>query len=236
MEGNTRVTTSGRLLAIGDVHGHSLALGRLVDVIEPTERDTVVMLGDYINRGPDSRGVIEILLQLQKRCCLVPLLGNHEEMMLDSRHDVHAENRWRHDGGDATLASYGDDLSLDNIPAAHWEFLQACHPSFETADHLFVHANYSWHSPLDRQSSEDLRWISIEECAPKAHISGKTVVLGHTPGPVRDYGFCRCIDTGCGLGGVLTAMDIHTKQCWQVSEQGEPLFSPPKWSCDLGAR
>jgi len=217
------VTTSDRLIAIGDIHGHSLALKRIVEVIQPTARDTLVMLGDYVNRGPDSRGVIKILTELEQRCHLMPILGNHEEMMLDSRSDIHAENRWRHDGGDATLASYGDDLSMANIPDAHWEFLERCTPSFETENHLFVHADYCWYLPLDRQSSLDLRWSSITESEPKPHMSGKTVVLGHTPGSVRDFGFYCCIDTGCGLGGVLTAMDVRTKQCWQASEQGALL-------------
>jgi serine/threonine protein phosphatase 1 len=184
------------------------------------------MLGDYVNRGPDSRGVIEILIELQGRCHLVPLLGNHEEMMLDSRHDVHAERRWRHDGGDATLASYGDDLSIKNVPEEHWAFLQACLPSNETEDFIFAHANYAWHSPMDKQSPTDLRWLSIEESEPKAHMSGKTVILGHSPGVVRDLGFCRCIDTGCGLGGCLTAMNVHTKRCWHVSEQGGDSVPP----------
>jgi serine/threonine protein phosphatase 1 len=219
--------TVGRLLAIGDIHGHSLALKRIVEAIQPTARDTLVMLGDYVNRGPDSRGVIELLLQLQERCHLVPLMGNHEEMMLDARHDIHAENRWRHDGGEATLYSYGKNPSLASIPATHWAFLETCHPSYETDDFIFVHANYSWYLPLDRQASADLRWISIEESEPKAHMSGKTVVLGHAPGPVRDLGFCRCIDTGCGLGGCLTAMDVRTKECWHVSEQGDRISSLP---------
>jgi serine/threonine protein phosphatase 1 len=220
------MTTSGRIIAIGDIHGHAVALDRLVEVIQLRERDSVVMLGDYINRGPDSRGVIETLIALKKRCHLVPILGNHEEMALDSRYDIHAERRWRHDGGDATLASYGGDLSIKNIPEEHWAFIQACLPSFETEDFIFAHANYVWHSSLDKQSPTDLRWLSIEESEPRAHISGKTVILGHTPGPVRDFGFFRCIDTGCGFGGVLTAMDVRTKQCWQVSEQGEARCLP----------
>lgn len=220
------VTIRGRLIAIGDIHGHSLALKRLVEVLQPTERDAVVMLGDYVNRGPDSRGVIEILLELQKRCQLVPILGNHEEMMLESRNSIHAENCWRHDGGDATLASYGNDLAIANIPEEHWAFLGACLPSYETKDFIFTHANYAWHSPIDKQSPTDLRWLSIEESKPRAHISGKTVILGHTPGPIRDYGFCRAIDTGCGLGGVLTAMDVRSKQCWHFSERGEARCPP----------
>jgi serine/threonine protein phosphatase 1 len=229
------MTSSGRLIAIGDIHGHSLALKRIVEVIQPTEQDTVVTLGDYVNRGPDSRGVIDILIELQQRCHLVPILGNHEEMMLDGRSDIHAENRWRHDGGDATLASYGDDLSIANIPEAHWEFLEACRPSYETDDFIFVHANYAWYSEIDRQSSADLRWISIEESEPKAHMSGKTVILGHSPGPVRDLGFCRCIDTGCGFGGMLTAMDVLRKTFWQVREEGELVPSLPKQGYGLGA-
>jgi serine/threonine protein phosphatase 1 len=225
------LTTLGRLIAIGDIHGHSLALKRLVEVIQPTERDTLVMLGDYVDRGPDSRGVIETLIELEHRCQLVPILGNHEELMLASRTSLHSENCWRHDGGDATLASYGDDLSLANIPDAHWEFLERCHSSYETEDHIFVHANYCWNLSLERQSFWVLRWVSIEDSPPEHHISDRTVILGHSPGPIRDLGFCRCIDTGCGFGGVLTAMDVRTKQCWQVSEQGDLLCKTSAERC-----
>lgn len=80
---------TGRLIAIGDIHGHAAALESNLDAIIPGPDDTIVTLGDYINRGPDSRRVLDLLIELNHRCNLIPILGNHEEMMLDSRVDPH---------------------------------------------------------------------------------------------------------------------------------------------------
>lgn len=212
--------TRGRLLAIGDIHGHSLALRSLIRLIKPALQDVVVTLGDYVNRGPDSSGVLETLLELQRQCRLIPILGNHDEIMLDSRNDRHAEGRWRYQGGEKTLASYGVDDAVENVPESHWEFLKNCIPFYSTDLFLFVHANYCWHSAPAAQPSALLRWLSLNESKPQPHISGKTVILGHTPGPLRDFGFCRCIDTGCGFGGRLTAIDVHSNKRWQVTESG----------------
>jgi serine/threonine protein phosphatase 1 len=142
-------------------------------------------------------------------------------MMLESRSDKYSVDRWRSQGGSETLLSYGAGQSLDNIPAAHWDFLKSCRSSFETDSFLFAHANYCWYSDLGQQPASLLRWTSIDEETPRPHISGKTVILGHTPGSIRDRGFYRCIDTGCGFGGCLTAMDVHTGHFWQVHENGE---------------
>jgi serine/threonine protein phosphatase 1 len=214
---------SGRLIAIGDIHGHKLALESLLNLVSPQKEDMIVPLGDYINRGPDSRGVLDSLLGLQEQCHLIPILGNHEEMMLDSRDDRHAEQRWRFQGGEATLKSYGDNAEVGQIPQCHWDFLSQCRSYYETEKFIFTHANYCWYSALNDQPSLLLRWLSLEESAPRPHVSGKTVILGHTPGSIRDEGFYRCIDTGCGFGGLLTAMDVDSKRVWQVTETGEIL-------------
>ncbi|MEX1028356.1 MAG: metallophosphoesterase family protein [Candidatus Paceibacterota bacterium] len=216
-----------RLIAIGDVHGHPKALRGLVELVGLRPDDVVVMLGDYVNRGPDSRGVIEFLIELGARCQLVPLLGNHDEMMLGSRGDVNAESRWRYEGGTAVLRQYGPRNSVEDVSKSHWDFLASCQPAHETDAFIFVHANYSWYDSVEHQPSSLLRWISIDEEKPQPHTSGKTVILGHTPGPIRDYGFCRCLDTGCGFGGRLTAMDVFTKTCWQVTEDGEAVEPEP---------
>lgn len=216
---------SGRLIAIGDIHGHKLALQALLAEISPGESDTIVTLGDYVNRGPDSCGVLETLLKLQEQSRLIPILGNHDEMMLDSQNDCHAEQRWRYQGGETTLQSYGEDAGVNQIPQEHWNFLSQCQPYYETERFVFTHANYCWYSSLDQQPLSLLRWLSLEESEPRPHISGKRVILGHTPGDIRDYGFCCCIDTGCGFGGLLTAMDVNSKEIWQVTESGEIVTS-----------
>jgi serine/threonine protein phosphatase 1 len=100
-------------------------------------------------------------------------------------------------------------------------------PFFETEGFIFTHANYNWYIPMNQQRGLELRWLSLDDSQPRPHISNKTVILGHSPGPIRDYGFCRCIDTGCGFGGRLTAMDVRSGHCWQVTEGGEPVIPEP---------
>jgi len=85
---------AGRTIAIGDIHGCPDALAAVLDAVAPVREDTVVTLGDYIDRGPDSRGVLVQLLALAGRCRLVPLLGNHEEALLDALRDKGAPRRW----------------------------------------------------------------------------------------------------------------------------------------------
>src|SRR5690242_13927111 len=125
----------GRVIAIGDIHGCSAALAALLEAIRPGSEDTLIPLGDYIDRGPDSRGVINLLIDLAGRCRLVPLLGNHEEMLVAAARDHSALRPWLTCGGVEALRSYGwapggPRRSLtDWIPGPHWEFLDGCLPS-----------------------------------------------------------------------------------------------------------
>src|SRR5262252_5822775 len=96
-----------RIIAIGDVHGCSAALAALIRAIDPTPLDTLVFLGDYIDRGPDSRGVLEQVIALAERCVVVPLLGNHEEMLLAALEGQSELRFWLKFGGMEPVASYG---------------------------------------------------------------------------------------------------------------------------------
>lgn len=222
----TKQISNSRLIAIGDIHGHADALESLLQMINVQTNDTVVTLGDYVNRGPNSRRVLDLLIALEAYCHLVPILGNHDEMMLDSRNDVHARERWLSQGGDTTLASYGVNAKVDDIPQEHWDFLNNCMPYFETEEFIFTHANYCWYSTMDQQPVSLLRWLSLKESPPRPHLNGKTFIVGHTPGPIRDIGHCICLDTGCGFGGNLTAMELVTKSVWQVGEQPQKQVVP----------
>ncbi len=213
--------SSGRLIAIGDIHGHVLALRSLLKAIQPTYHDQLVLLGDYVNRGPDSSGVIDCLQDLRQLCELIPILGNHDEMMLDGRKDQHASDRFLSSGGDTTMLSYGSKC-LKNIPNTHWEFLESCHDLYTTGAFAFTHANFCWYTPFSQQQSTILRRTGVDEMEICNHESGKTVIVGHSAGDsVRDFGTCVCIDTGCGFGGLLTAYKPTTKKQWQVTEMGE---------------
>jgi serine/threonine protein phosphatase 1 len=212
---------SGRTIAIGDIHGCAEALRALLAAVDPQPQDTVITLGDYVDRGPDSRGVIEQMLALRERCRLMPLFGNHEIMLLDAMGSALSYGMWIHCGGQATIDSYGG--SLDNVPASHHEFLHSCLPYFETQTHLFLHAGYDPELPLDDQPQDALLWRHILTDVPPPHCSGKIAVVGHTPqtnGQVRSAGHVILLDTYCFGGGWLSALEIETGCVWQADRQG----------------
>jgi len=212
-----------RVLAIADIHGCSIAFAALIDAIDLQPQDTVVTLGDYVNRGLDSKGVLDQLIALHSKCNLVPILGNHDEMMLHARDGKSELQFFLNCGGDSCLDSYGSTSKLNLIPPSHFQFLESCHSYYETENHIFAHANYKPEVPLNQLDDHTLRWLSLRDYVPpKPHCSGKTFVVGHTPqNEILDLGYLICIDTNCCSGGWLTAMDVNTKQIWQVNERGE---------------
>jgi serine/threonine protein phosphatase 1 len=212
---------TARTIAIGDIHGCLAALDTLLEAIAPCEEDTIVTLGDVVDRGPESRGVVERVIELGARCRLVPLLGNHEAMMLDALQDGDLDF-WLTCGGAETVDSYGGKMS--DVPARHIEFLQQCPLYWESDSHLFVHANYRAELPLAGQPEQSLLWEHLTFSIPGPHVSGKTAVVGHTPQrscEILDLGYLKCIDTFCIGGGWLTALDVHTGQQWQADADGK---------------
>ncbi len=211
-----------RTIAIGDIHGCSAALDALLKAIRPRPEDCIVTLGDYINRGPDSRGVIERLIELTGRCRLIPILGNHDQKLLEARSGRH-ETTWIGMGGIATLDCYGPGRDIRLIPEVHFQFLEGCVDYLETETHIFVHANYFPDIPMDEQPVMMLRWESLREMTPGRHFSGKTVIAGHTSqknGEILDLGHVKVIDTYCYGGGWLTALDVQTEEVWQADREG----------------
>jgi len=212
-----------RTIAIGDIHGCSTAFEAILNAIRPRPEDTIVTLGDYIDRGPDSRGVLDRLIQLSRRCRLVPLLGNHDQMLLDVRSGKHPIYWFLDIGGTATLDSYGPGRDLSLIPDEHFAFLENCLDYYETDNHIFVHANYFPDIPMSEQPISMLRWESLRDTNPGPHDTGKTVIVGHTSqknGEILDLGHIKCIDTYCYGGGWLTGFDVSTEEIWQANSQG----------------
>ncbi len=212
----------GRLIAIGDIHGYSAALRALLEAIQVRREDTIVTLGDYVDRGPDSPGAIEILIALRDQCRLVPVLGNHDELLLQIHDGLPGFEEWLGYGGRETLDAYGC-THPDEIPEEHVEFLQSCVPYYETARHFFVHANYLRDLPLEEQTDYELRWESLNLRRPGPHAAGKIAIVGHTAqknGEVLDLGYLKCIDTCCYCGKWLTAMDVRSERIWQVDAEG----------------
>ncbi|MCR9293317.1 MAG: serine/threonine protein phosphatase [bacterium] len=209
-----------RTIAIGDIHGCSTALLGLLEMIDPRPTDRLVFLGDYVDRGPDARGVIDILLDLRSQCQTVFLLGNHEIMFRGALRGLDPR-LWLEIGGRPTLTSYGGELT--RVRPEHVEFLDACLPYFECDDHIFVHANYLAELPMCEQPEHALYWEHLSERVPDPHFSGKHVWLGHTPqvrGNIGSFGHFTCLDTGCVGGYWLSAVDVGSGETWQVSKLG----------------
>src|SRR5262249_40976461 len=212
-----------------DIHGCRDALRALLDAIQPQADDLLITLGDHIDRGPDSRGVLELLIALSRRCRLVSLMGNHEEILLEVLGDKAGLRRWLECGGADTLRSYGwrqggpRRAVRDWVPMPHQEFIARCRPYHETPGHIFLHAGFVPELPLEQQPAEALRWRVTDAAVAVPHPSGQVVVVGHTPphsGEVLGLGFLICIDTNCGRGGWLTALDVLAGKTWQASRMG----------------
>jgi serine/threonine protein phosphatase 1 len=214
---------SGRIIAIGDIHGCLAALQTVLAAVDPRPEDTIVTLGDYADRGPDTRGVLETLIGLGQRTRLVPLLGNHDETMLNvcrGRSELLPD--WLLFGGNATLDSYGVNNPADVQPE-HLDFIARCPLWFETARHFFVHANYWPDVPFDTLPREMLLWESLKRHLPGPHDSGKTAIVGHTAqknGEILDLGHLKCIDTWCYGSGWLTALEVESGEFWQADKEG----------------
>lgn len=210
----------GRTIAIGDIHGHALALEAILKAISPRKSDVVITLGDYIDRGPDSKRVVEVLFEWQSKCNLICLKGNHEIFLLDSFENPDVLTFWKQSGGDTTLQSYGGHKG---IPEKHLAFFRNLKPWHETDTHIFVHANYHPQRDMEDQTDEHLYWEHLSFMIPSRHHSGKTVIVGHTPqrdGEILDHGHIVCIDTHCFGDGYLTAYDVETRYAWQVDKHG----------------
>ncbi len=215
-----------RTLAVGDIHGCATAFHQLLEAVALGPEDKLITLGDYVDKGPDSKTVLERLVELYENHQLVPLKGNHELMMLDAFAGKDKGNFWVNVGGKATLGSYDNEdnkESLFSIPNDHLHFLKHhCLDWYETESHIFVHANVDPHLPLHQQSGHDLFWQKIYPR--RGHYSGKTVVCGHTSqkdGYPVNMGHQICIDTwACGEGW-LTCLDVDTGKIWQTNQKKE---------------
>ncbi|MCX7565828.1 metallophosphoesterase family protein [Sulfitobacter sp. F26169L] len=238
------------IYAIGDIHGHLAELIRVLALIEADggKDAEVVFLGDYTDRGPDSAGVLDLLIEgvaagKSWRC----LKGNHDRMFSWFMRDYPLHDAflpvylyWLHTrlGGDATLASYGikvteterqtvvHKLAKSAVPQAHIDFLNTLAHSYETVDLFFAHAGIRPGVPLSGQDEEDLLWIRKEFHLDKRD-HGKLVVHGHTPvKAVTHYGNRVNLDAGAGYGRPLAAVVFEGRECWSLSDQGRIALHP----------
>jgi serine/threonine protein phosphatase 1 len=194
-----------------------------MEATQPQSTDTIVCLGDVIDYGPDSKGVVEQLIALHDRTNLIFVRGNHEEMLLAIVDGTSSLECWTQHGGDDTLASYGANHPRE-IPGNHLELIRRSKLFWETEENIFVHAGYYPNQPLKDIPANVLFWEFLEPKRAWPHYSDKTVFVGHTPqttGDILDLGFLVCIDTDCSRGGWLTGLDMTTGHYWQANERGE---------------
>lgn len=216
-----------RLYAVGDIHGCAGLLETLLEKINADasgRKRRLIFLGDYVDRGEDSKGVIDRLLSIRAREPeTIFLKGNHEQAILDFL-DAPARNEdWLHWGGDKTLESYGaadiwsksperlaSELT-DRMPAAHLEFLKALELWRILGDYVFVHAGFRPGVPLDDQTEEDCLWIrEAFHNAPPEGRPKEVVVHGHHPvKKPQDHGWRIAVDTGAVWSDALTAVVLE---------------------------
>jgi serine/threonine protein phosphatase 1 len=224
------------LYAVGDIHGESEMLSELLAKLPLVEGDRVVFVGDYVDRGPDSKGVVDKLIAFSREHACEFLLGNHESMFLDflgwRGSEYFGGDAFLMNGGDRTLASYdyfrqiGPGKPGFTLPRGHEEFFRRLKLHHQEGDYLFVHAgigrdllaetDVAW--ALKRAHTEDLLWDRATADLP--HELGITIVYGHTPNPdfqVRwNPPFSIGIDAGAVYGGRLTAIRLPDETLFQV--------------------
>ena len=195
--------------------------------MKPDLEDTLVTLGDYIDRGPQSKDVLLILIQLKTLTNLKMLIGNHDLMFLESIHFKRFNTDWLLYGGLQTLESFGVDLAnpdFELFDAEIVDFLKSeCSRYWEDEKHIFVHAGVDPSLPLDQQSDKLLFWDKLDPNF-SGHQSGKKVVCGHTrqtSGIPLNLGHLLCLDTNVYGGGWLTCCDLNSMEYWQANALGE---------------
>lgn len=241
---------TGPIYAVGDLHGYADQCDRAIALIDKDggREATVVFLGDFVDRGPDSRGVIDRLIAGQREGRnWITLKGNHDRMFqwfMESppRHDPHmlVGYHWFHDriGGTETMASYGVEIgdrtrqkdlrarAAQAVPPDHVAFLNSLQLTFQTETLFFAHAGIRPGVPLDDQDEEDLVWIR-DEFHNYQGPHPKLIVHGHTPiKQATHYGNRVNLDSAAGYGQPVSVAVFEDNRVWQLLETGRRLLEP----------
>lgn len=213
--------------AIGDIHGYYEALESLLKSVAPMPEDLVVFLGDYVDKGPQVRETLDLLISISQHNSHWQFLrGNHDQTFLDAKNGQSDFYVWESIAGRDPLRSYGDGLAEDVfplIPETHFQFLEhRCENYFSTEDYIFVHAGIRAHHSPEEEDPDYLQWTSLSLATP--HFSGKTVVCGHTSqesGKICDRGHTICIDTGIAKGQFLTCLNLTDRSFTRATAEGQ---------------
>lgn len=218
-----------RVFVIGDVHGCSEELRTLLaflrDQKELSHDDLVVFLGDYIDRGPDSRGVLDTLVSFKEEFPATMFLkGNHEDMLMDFLgFGGNLGHAFLYNGGLETIQSYGISVfsppheMIRLLPESHFNFFKSLESVVSVRDYYLVHAGLNPEVSLEDQSGEDLFWIR-EAFLDAAHEFGKTIVFGHTPHReiFDNRPFKIGLDTGLVFGNKLSCLELFSNTVFEV--------------------
>ncbi|MDE1915718.1 MAG: serine/threonine protein phosphatase [Sphingomonadales bacterium] len=225
-----------RVYAVGDIHGRADLFARLIKAIEQDDRQrgamdtTVILLGDLIDRGPDSRGVLDLARVWGTRRPLRVLMGNHEEMLLKSLISLEAMRQFLRYGGQETVLSFDVDeeafltapfeevqaMLSARISPALLDFIRGFEASVRMGDYVFVHAGIRPGVPIEEQTTEDTRWIR-EPFLSSTQGHGAVIVHGHTITQDVEVRPNRLgIDTGAYLSGRLTALGLEGQERWLI--------------------
>ncbi len=208
--------TEQKYIAIGDIHGCYRSTVALMEKLEPYRDRQFIFIGDYIDRGPDSKQVVDLMLNLQKKIDCVFLRGNHEQMLLDAVRE-NDMSLWLMNGGRTTLNSYTKGREKLELPEAHRKFYENTRLYYETPEYFFVHAGVSPAKTIAESLNDDM--LEQEFLWERSHLDvfetpwEKTVVFGHTPQPrPLQKKHMIGIDTGCVYNrmgyGKLTAVKL----------------------------
>lgn len=214
-----------RKIAISDIHGCAKTFRSLLeDIVQFQLVDELYILGDYVDRGPDVKGVIDYIWELQAKGHKVFCLkGNHESMMMNARNGGEAEAFWRKYGGRETLKSFGT-YQLDQVPVPYWEFMEQLEYLMEVDEFILVHAGLNFKHPDPLEQSEDMIWLRYwQDQINLEWLDKRIIVHGHTPRAAEtldisqiDHEGYLCIDCGCVFThardlGKLCAFDMTNR-------------------------
>lgn len=213
------------VFAIGDIHGSYIALKTLLEKLKKKGKEhTYIFLGDYVNKGSNSKKVLDYLIEFSSSHHCVFLKGNHDILMLKARKGKVSYKDWLIQGGDKTLESYQlkEKGWKEEIPNKHWQFLEETISYYEWNNNLFVHAGLEAGKGLKKQNKQVLFWNKNQK--PVQYKKNKKVFCGHTAqksGEIANFKHTILLDTYAWGGGWLTALNVESGKYYQTNNSGD---------------